>query len=262
MRYTLTFEVFMRSAVVALALVSVATFATGCRRAESRVAAAAATEAAQAEGAFTGTVAETVNAGGYTYVRLQAPGKDDVWVAAPEFDARVGQRLSVALEMPMRNFESQTLKRKFDLVYFVQTVSRDGQVVAGDSGAVAGGQPPVQMMSSRTPSVSAAVEPVAPPAGGMSIVDLWKKRKELSGKEVVVRGRVVKVNNEILGTNWVHLQDGTGAEADRTNDITVTTDALVQMGDVVTVKGVLATGKDIGSGYAYDAIIEKAVVVK
>ena len=254
----------MRSAVVALALVSVVTVATGCRRAESRVAAAAATEAAQAEGAFTGTVAETVNAGGYTYVRLQAPGKDDVWVAAPEFDARVGQRLSVALEMPMRNFESQTLKRKFDLVYFVQTVSRDGQVVAGATGggAGAGGQPPVQMMSSRTPSVSAAVEPVAPPPGGISIADLWKKRKELSGKQVVVRGRVVKVNNEILGTNWIHLQDASGAEADRTNHISVTTDALVQMGDVVTVKGVLATGKDIGSGYAYDAIIEKAVVVK
>lgn len=250
----------MRSAALALALVSVVAFTTGCRRAESRVAAAVDTGAAQAEGGFTGTVAETMNAGGYTYVRLQAPGKDDVWVAAPEFDARVGQRLSVALEMPMRNFESQSLKRKFDLVYFVQSVSRDGQVVAGAAGA--GEPPPVQMMNSRTPSATAPLEPVSPPSGGVSIADLWKKRKELSGKEVLVRGRVVKVNNEILGTNWIHLQDGSGSEADRTNDITVTTDAVVQMGDVVTVKGILATGKDIGSGYAYDAIIEKAVVVK
>lgn len=259
----------MPSAVVALALMFVVTLTTGCRRAESQIAAAAATEAAQAprlgsghaDGGFTGTVAETMNAGGYTYARLQAAGKDDVWVAAPEFDAKVGQRLSVTLEMPMRNFESQTLKRRFDLVYFVQSVSRDGKVVAG--GAEAGSPAPVQMMTSRTPSgPPASAEPVATPEGGVSIADLWRKRKELSGREVLVRGRVVKANNGILGTNWIHLQDGTGSEADRTNDITVTTDAVVQVGDVVTVRGILATGKDIGSGYAYDAIIEKAVVVR
>jgi hypothetical protein len=251
----------MRSAVLSLAVITLITVSTGCRRAESQVAAAASTGAAQADGGFTGTVAETMNAGGYTYVRLQASGKEDVWVAAPEFDAKVGQRLTVALEMPMRNFESQALKRKFELVYFVQTVSRDGKAVAGATEP--GAQPPVQMMSSRSGSApEAKVEPVAPPSGGLSIADLWAKRKALAGKEVLVRGRVVKVNNEILGTNWIHLQDGSGAEADRTNDITVTTDAIVQLGDVITVKGVLATGKDIGSGYAYDAIIEKAVVVK
>ena len=227
-------------------------------------AAAASIVAAQADGAFTGTVAETMNAGGYTYVRLQASGKDDVWVAAPEFDAKVGQQVSVTLEMPMRNFESQTLKRTFPLVYFVSSVSRDGKVVAGgaDASAGASGSPPVQMMTSRTPSDAEKVEPVAPPAGGLSIADLWAKHKALSGKEVTVRGKVVKANNGILGTNWVHLQDGSGSEADRTNDITITTDAVVQVGDVITVKGILATGKDIGSGYAYDAIIEKATIVK
>ena len=250
----------MRAAALSLSLIALVAVSSGCRRAESQVAAAASTEAAQADGGFTGTVAETMNAGGYTYVRLQAAGKDDVWVAAPEFDARVGQRLSVTLEMPMRKFESQSLKRTFELVYFVQTVSRDGKVVAG--GADAAAPAPVQMMSSRTGSAPAKVEPVAPPSGGLSIADLWAKRKELAGKEVLVRGRVVKVNNEILGTNWVHLQDDSGAEAERTNDITVTTNAVVQLGDVITVKGVLTTGKDIGSGYAYDAIIEKAVVVK
>ena len=251
----------MRSAVLVVALISVATLA-GCRRAESQVAAAAAGSgtAQAADGGFTGTVAETMNAGGYTYVRLQGGGKDDVWVAAPEFDARVGQQVSVTLEMPMTNFESQTLKRTFPLVYFVSSVSRDGKVVAG--GAPASGAPPVEMMTSRTSGAPDKVEPVAPPPGGLSIADLWKQRKALSGREVIVRGTVVKANNGILGTNWVHLQDGSGAEADRTNDITLTTDAVVKVGDLITVKGILATGKDIGSGYAYDAIIEKATIVK
>jgi DNA/RNA endonuclease YhcR with UshA esterase domain len=91
---------------------------------------------------------------------------------------------------------------------------------------------------------------------------LWKQRKTLAGKEVTVRGQVVKANNQILGKNWIHLQDGSGVAADRTNDITITTDDYVKVGEVVTIKGVLAIGRDIGGGYAYDAIVENARVVK
>ena len=68
----------------------------------------------------------------------------------------------------------------------------------------------------------------------------------------------MKVNTGILDRNWIHLQDGSGSAADGTNDLTVTTDADVKIGDVVTVTGVLAVGKDFGSGYAYDAILENA----
>ncbi len=250
----------MRSAALVLALVSIGSFATGCRGADSGIAEAAPTGGVASEGVFTGTVAETMKALGYTYVRLQAPGQDDVWVAAPEFDAAAGQRLSVALEMPMRNFDSRTLNRRFDLVYFVQSVSRDGKVVAGGTRAAA---PAVQMMTSRTPGTpSAPAGPSGAPPGVRRIADLWDGRKELSGREVVVRGRVVKVNNGILDTNWIHLQDGSGSEADRTNDITVTTDAVVRVGEELTVRGVLVTGKDFGSGYTYEVLVQDAVVVR
>jgi hypothetical protein len=37
---------------------------------------------------------------------------------------------------------------------------------------------------------------------------------------------------------------------------------MVTLGDVVTFTGVLATGEDIGAGYAYDAIVENGKVVK
>lgn len=243
-----------------MAFVSLVLVANGCRGADPDVAAAAPPGTAQADGAFTGTVAETMDALGYTYVRLQAPGRDDVWVAAPEFDAAVGQRLSVTLQMPMHNFESRTLNRRFDVVYFVESVARDGKVVAG---ATKSAPAPIQMMPSRTPAgAPAASAPVDVPSGGLPIADLWRKRQELSGREVLVRGRVVKVNNGILDTNWVHLQDGSGSEADGTHDITVTTDAVVQVGDTVTMKGILVRDKDFGSGYAYQVLVEKAVLVR
>jgi hypothetical protein len=70
----------------------------------------------------------------------------------------------------------------------------------------------------------------------------------------------VKVNNGIMDRNWLHVQDGSGTAADRTNDLTITTAAEVKLGDIVTLSGVLAIGKDFGAGYAYDAILEGAKV--
>jgi len=75
-----------------------------------------------------------------------------------------------------------------------------------------------------------------------------------------VRGQVVKFTPNIMGTNWVHIQDGTGSGA--TADLTVTTSAVVATGDLVVVEGSLTVNKDFGAGYKYDAIIEGAKVTK
>jgi len=104
------------------------------------------------------------------------------------------------------------------------------------------------------------VQPTAAPPGGLSIAETWAKRASLSGQSVTVRGTVVKVNNGIMGSNWFHLQDGSGKASDGTNDLTVTTDAVVKIGDVITASGTLATKKDFGAGYVYEAILEKASI--
>jgi len=70
---------------------------------------------------------------------------------------------------------------------------------------------------------------------------------------------VVKFSPEIMGKNWIHLQDGTGVSG--ANDLTVTTSATAQTGDTVTISGVLVTDKDFGYGYSYDVIVEDAEVV-
>lgn len=210
--------------------------------------------------AFTGTVAETMNSGGYTYARLQAPGKEDVWIAAREFQTAQGDRLTVGLDMPMQNFESKTLKRTFPLVYFVGGVTRDGQRLDAPAGMP--GEPAALMTSHAPAAAPVTVEPVAPAAGGIAIADVWAKRTALAGQTVTVRGKVVKLNEQILGRNWIHLQDGSGSAESRTNDLTVTTADAVKLGDVITVAGVLAIDKDFGAGYAYAAILENAKVSK
>ena len=223
--------------------------------------AAAPARSASSPASITGAVAETMNAGGYTYMRLQ-DGTRDVWIAARELEVKVGERMTAPLEMPMENFHSNTLNRNFPLVYFVTQVAREGEALqappAQDSAPALMGSH--GQAAEARPEPAAHVEPVPPPPGGLSIADVWTKRTALAGKTVAVRGTVVKYNGGIMNRNWLHLQDGSGTAAAATNDLTVTTDAQVKVGDVVTAKGVLGIGKDFGAGYTYQAILEQATV--
>ena len=94
------------------------------------------------------------------------------------------------------------------------------------------------------------------------IAKVWADRKSLSGKQVTVRGKVVKYNGNVMGLNWIHLQDGSGKEAEHTNDITVTSDAEAKIGETITATGVVGINKDLGSGYNYPVIVEKATIAR
>jgi hypothetical protein len=155
----------------------------------------------------------------------------------------------------MRDFHSPSLNRDFPVIYFVTQVTREGEPMP----------PPMAIGHGATAGSPAAqaplkVDPIAPPAGGSRIADVWANRASLAGKTVTVSGKVVKFNGGILGRNWLHLQDGSGKAADGTHDITVTNDAVAQVGDVITVTGTVAVDKDFGAGYAYKVMIEAAKI--
>ena len=103
------------------------------------------------------------------------------------------------------------------------------------------------------------VEPVEPAKGGKTVAQVFEGKVELTGKPVVVRGKIVKFNGGIMGRNWLHLRDGTGAEG--SNDLLVTTQATPAVGEIVVVRGTVATNKDFGAGYRYDVLIEDAAIV-
>ncbi|MDQ3369790.1 MAG: hypothetical protein M3680_30600, partial [Myxococcota bacterium] len=105
---------------------------------------------------------------------------------------------------------------------------------------------------------AAPLEKIAPATGGKTIAQVFAGKAALAGKPVVVRGKVVKVNDGIMGRNWLHVQDGTGAAG--SNDLVVTTAATVASGDVVVVRGTVAVDKDFGGGYRYDVLIEDATI--
>ena len=65
----------------------------------------------------TGTVLETMDAAGYTYMRLKTP-KGEIWAAVQKATVKKGSEVTIVNAMPMNNFESKTLKRKFDQIVF------------------------------------------------------------------------------------------------------------------------------------------------
>jgi hypothetical protein len=118
----------------------------------------------------------------------------------------------------------------------------------GSSGAVA----PLQEISI----------PKADAENGYTVEELFTKAKELNGKKVRLRGKVVKFSPNIMGKNWVHIQDGTGNPMNNTHDMVVTTSETVAVDAVVTLEGILAAEKDFGAGYKYVGIIEQASLIK
>ena len=96
--------------------------------------------------------------------------------------------------------------------------------------------------------------------GGKTVAEVFTEKDALAGQKVAVRGKVVKTNAGIMGKDWVHVRDGSGA--DGTNDLTVTTtmNPLPKVGDTVLVTGTAVTNKDFGMGYQYPVMLESAEV--
>ena len=232
-----------------------------------------------------GKVLETMNAGSYTYARVETASGEH-WLAGPQATVKVGDTVSWPSGMEMKNFKSPTLGRTFDSILFVDALSAGapgnagGAAGAHDSGAAAGGHgaagaagagnaapaspsspheaSPHGSMSGKAAD-DAPITGIAKADGGQTVAEIYAQKARLEGKEVVVRGKVVKANNGVMGRNWLHLRDGTHSEAGE-NDLTVTTPGSANVGDVVIVRGKVVLNKDFGFNYKYDVMLEDATV--
>lgn len=234
--------------VLAVALIVASFFLAAVER-------AGAAEAAKPAAPQSGKALEVINGGGYTYVHVET-GKEKIWIAGPASPVKVGEKVSFPQGMPMTGFQSKALGRTFDLVYFVGSIDREGAEPA--KGALPPGHPQTAPGAGVAVAAKLDFSKITKPAGGKTVAEIIQEKNQLSGKKIAVRGKVVKFSAEIMGKNWIHLNDGTVKEGGE--DLTITTKAKAKIGDTVLVRGVVATEKDLGSGYYYAVIIEDAEV--
>lgn len=169
-----------------------------------------------------------------SYLRIQE-GDWDFWVQTPRADYVIGAFvvMGYGTELP-----SLTLPNGTHVTDAIAMAATDIAIVS-EADAV---------LLARIPA----------PEGGLAVAEVFARRTELAGDPVLVRGRVVRASKGIFGKNWYHIVDGTGGEG--TNDLTVTSQADLEVGQIVTFRGTLAIDQDLGFGYFYPALLELAEV--
>jgi hypothetical protein len=201
-----------------------------------------------------GSVLEVKDVESYTYLRLKTKN-GETWAAVGKTPVQKGSEVTLENVTVMTNFESKTLKKTFPTILFANLAGKGANAsYAGNEVAAA--------HAGLTRSVDAGDIRVdkAKGANARTIAEIVGKAAELKDKPVLVRGKVVKFNAEIMGKNWVHLRDGSGSAADGSNDLLVTTAGTAKVGDVVTAQGVVHTNADFGSGYTYKVLVEEATL--
>lgn len=227
--------------LLSILIVLIAPFASAADRPSAPAQAAAPT-------VFTGEVLEVQDIESYTYLRLKTRN-GETWAAVGRTPVKKGATVTIEDAMVVNNFESRSLKKTFPTIVF-------GSLAGTGANPHAGMARPAD----------ASVTPVAPDAkvakasgpNAKTVAEIITQAASLKDKTVLVRGKVVKYNAGIMGKNWIHLRDGSGSAADRTNDVLITSLNAVKVGDVVTARGIVRTDKDFGSGYVYKVIVEEA----
>lgn len=194
---------------------------------------------------FEGTVVDILEGGGYTYMQIDDT-KKKYWVAVEGTKVEKGTEVRFTEELKAKNFESKTLNRKFDEIVFASNLQYRTQVPEKGNLALVSEQ---------------VKESPYKQKDTMSVKEAWEKRASLKDKTIAIRGKVVKASPNIIGRNWIHIQDGTG-EGSEVGRVVFTSSELPKVGDVVTASGVVRVDKDFGSGYSYKIIVENATFVQ
>lgn len=200
-----------------------------------------------------GVVQEVKEVESYTYLRLKTES-GETWAAVGKAPVKVGDKVSIEDANVMKNFESKSLKKTFPSIVFGS--------LAG-SGAAAGGASMLSAHGATAKPQDATPDVKVPKATGpnsRTVADIVGKASELKDKPVLLRARVVKYSGGIMGKNWLHVRDGSGSEG--SNDLVVTSTMAAAVGDVLTIKGVVRTDKDLGAGYVYKVLVEDATLQK
>jgi hypothetical protein len=197
-----------------------------------------------AEGIHTVTVKEVLPTTKYVYLRV-TEGEQEFWIATIKTEVKVGGTYFYQGGLLKTNFESKEHKRVFDKMYLVSSI------VPSDHSSH------VTPEKSQQPSTTETRKDIDV-KGSVKIAELVANPKKYEGKTIQIRGQCVKLNPNIMGRNWVHLQDGSKDDY----DLVVTCEVQIPVGHTVTLTGKVVLNKDFGSGYKYDILLEEGQLVR
>ena len=206
-------------------------------------------------------VNEVIQGDSYTYLNVKE-NMAERWVAVSKQDIDAGEVYYYDNALEMKNFHSKEIDRTFDVIYFVSEISKTplAQAQSPMGGMMPGMGGDMAAHSGRVSTEEHSEISLEKKANEITIAQIFDKRTDYSGKEIEIRGVVVKINKSVMGKNWIHIQDGTSG-SDGNYDLTITSQDVAEVNDEVTFKGKITLEKDFGAGYFYDVIMEDAALL-
>lgn len=198
-------------------------------------------------------VKEVVQTSNYSYLKVFEKGSEK-WVAVTRQEINAGDVYYYEGSLQMNNFHSKELDRNFETIFFLNQISKT-PFESASANVMDGGMPPhsgkVNVEQNSTVKLEKSADEI-------TVAQIFAKRADFAGKEIEIRGKVVKVNEEVMGKNWIHIQDGTNDNGNF--DLTITSLDIAEVNDEIVVKGKITLNKDFGYGYSYEVIMEDAKI--
>lgn len=188
----------------------------------------------------------------YVYAEVRE-GDRTYWIATQKQDIEEGSTYLYNEALLKTQFESKEQDRVYDTLYMITALIPKDHGIPTDSS-----QKSEKISASENPLEKQGKEQVknAASLGKVSLSDLFANPELYEGKIVEISGTCTKVSRAILGRNWVHVNDG---QSDK--DLVVTLQQDVEKGEKLTIEGIVQLNVDLGSGYTYDILLEKGLVL-
>ena len=185
----------------------------------------------------------------YVYLKVNE-NDEEFWIATRKQNINIGETYFYKGGLLKTNFESKEHSKIFEKIYLVTSL-----VKANHGGNTELDK--LQTEQSINKNNATSTKKIVVKSGSIKISELVENFKKYEGKIIQLSGKCIKINPNIMGRNWIHIQDGSKDNY----DLVITSNTFVKEGSMITIKATVTLNKDFGAGYKYNLILENGIIV-
>lgn len=196
------------------------------------------------EGVHKIVVTDSLSTSRYVYLKVKE-GSKNYWISTWKMPFKKGDVFYYKGGILKLNFYSKEHNTYFDTLYLISKISKVPVFTKTSA---------IDKVKTQDNSNSATINNKTK-EGAIALSQLFASPEEFKGKVIKIGGKCTKVNINIMGKNWVHIQ-----EKDKNGklfNLVVTTQDPAKVGENCYFEGKIDTKLDLGAGYFFDVIMQE-----